>query len=203
MAAVPNATIIGFTGTPIDRTAQGEGTFKIFGAEDKQGYLDKYSIAESIKDETTLPIHYTMAPSDMTVPMERLDEDFFALAEAEGVTDIDELNKVLDRAVSLRTFLSADDRIEKGRGLCRRAFPGESGATRLQGVPGWSQPRGVREVQARTRQVAAARMVGADLYGECRRYRRPPTGCGTSTLAGKRGGSTPDVQEGGRRPERF
>src|SRR5439155_12239818 len=44
MAAVPKATIIGFTGTPISRTAQGEGTFKIFGAEDGQGYLDKYSI---------------------------------------------------------------------------------------------------------------------------------------------------------------
>jgi hypothetical protein len=29
------------------------------------------------------------------------------------VTDIDELNKVLDRAVGLRTFLTADDRIEK------------------------------------------------------------------------------------------
>ncbi|MCO2636821.1 deoxyribonuclease HsdR, partial [Pseudomonas aeruginosa] len=44
MAAVPKATIIGFTGTPIDRTSQGEGTFKIFGAQDEQGYLDKYSI---------------------------------------------------------------------------------------------------------------------------------------------------------------
>ena len=113
MAAVPNATIIGFTGTPIDRTAHGEGTFKIFGTDDEQGYLDKYSIAESIEDETTLPIRHTMAPSDMTVPAERLDKDFFALAEAEGVTDIDELNKVLDRAVGMRTFLTADDRIEK------------------------------------------------------------------------------------------
>jgi type I restriction enzyme R subunit len=54
MAAVPNATIIGFTGTPVARTAHGQGTFKIFGAEDDKGYLDKYSIAESIEDETTL-----------------------------------------------------------------------------------------------------------------------------------------------------
>ena len=45
MASVPNATIIGFTGTPIAKTEQGEGTFKIFGAEDERGYLDKYSIA--------------------------------------------------------------------------------------------------------------------------------------------------------------
>lgn len=113
MAAVPNATILGFTGTPIARTAQGEGTFKIFGTDDAQGYLDKYSIRESIEDETTLPIRHTMAPSEMTVPAERLDKEFFELAAAEGVTDIDELNKVLDRAVGLRTFLTADDRIEK------------------------------------------------------------------------------------------
>ncbi len=83
MAAVPNATILGFTGTPIAKTAQGEGTFKIFGTDDAQGYLDKYSIRESIDDETTLPLRHTMAPSDMTVP------------------------------AGLRTFLTADDRVEK------------------------------------------------------------------------------------------
>lgn len=113
MAALPEATIIGFTGTPIAHSAQGEGTFKIFGTQDETGYLDKYSIAESIADETTLPIKHVMAPSEMTVPAERLDKEFFALAEAEGVTDVEELNKVLDRAVGLRTFLTADDRIEK------------------------------------------------------------------------------------------
>lgn len=111
MAAVPNATIIGFTGTPIDKTAYGEGTFKIFGAEDEHGYLDKYSIKESIEDETTLPVRHVMAPSGMTVPLEQLDKEFFALAESEGVTDIEELNKVLDRAVGLRTFLKADERV--------------------------------------------------------------------------------------------
>ncbi|PJJ97860.1 deoxyribonuclease HsdR [Lysobacteraceae bacterium NML75-0749] len=114
MAALPNkATLIGFTGTPIAHSAQGEGTFKIFGTQDEAGYLDKYSIAESIADETTLPIKHVMAPSEMTVPVERLDKEFFALAESEGVTDVEELNKVLDRAVGLRTFLTADDRIEK------------------------------------------------------------------------------------------
>jgi len=113
MAAVPKATIIGFTGTPIAHGAQGEGTFKIFGAQDEHGYLDKYSILESIADETTLPIKHVMAPSEMTIPAERLDKEFFALAESEGVTDVEELNKVLDRAVGLRTFLTADDRIEK------------------------------------------------------------------------------------------
>ena len=113
MAALPKSTLIGFTGTPIAHSAQGEGTFKIFGTQDEAGYLDKYSIAESIADETTLPIKHVMAPSEMTVPAERLDKEFFALSESEGVTDVEELNKVLDRAVGLRTFLTADDRIEK------------------------------------------------------------------------------------------
>jgi type I restriction enzyme R subunit len=113
MAAVPNATILGFTGTPIAKTEQGEGTFKIFGKDDERGYLDKYSIAESIEDETTLPIKHVIAPSEMTVPTEQLDKEFLELAAAEGITEVDELNKVLDRAVSLRTFLTADDRVEK------------------------------------------------------------------------------------------
>ncbi|MBR7617956.1 HsdR family type I site-specific deoxyribonuclease [Phenylobacterium sp. 20VBR1] len=111
MAAVPNATIIGFTGTPIAKTHQGEGTFKIFGQDDERGYLDKYAIRESIEDETTLPIKHVLAPSEMTVPVDRLDKEFFDLAASEDVTDIDELNRVLERAVNLRAFLKADDRI--------------------------------------------------------------------------------------------
>ena len=75
--------------------------------------MGKYSIAESIEDETTLPIRHMMAPSEMTVPAGQLDREFFALAEMEGVTDVDKLNQVLDRVVGLRTFLTADDRIEK------------------------------------------------------------------------------------------
>src|SRR6478672_6566464 len=34
MAGLPNATFIGFTGTPVDKTAYGRGTFKAFGCED-------------------------------------------------------------------------------------------------------------------------------------------------------------------------
>ncbi len=50
MAGLPNASYIGFTGTPVDRTAFGKGTLKTFGGEDDQGYLHKYSIADSIGD---------------------------------------------------------------------------------------------------------------------------------------------------------
>jgi type I restriction enzyme R subunit len=112
MAAVPNATIIGFTGTPVSSTKRGLGSFEIFGSRDDEGFLDKYSIIESIEDETTLPIKYKLAPSSMRMSAEDLDEQFFALAEEEEITDVEELNKVLDRAVGLRTFLNSDDRVE-------------------------------------------------------------------------------------------
>jgi type I restriction enzyme R subunit len=113
VAALPNATMIGFTGTPIDRIAYGKGTFKVFGKDDEKGYLDKYSIAESIEDGTTLPLNYTLAPNDIRVPREQLEKEFLDLAEAQGISDIEELNKILDRAVNLKTFLKAADRVER------------------------------------------------------------------------------------------
>lgn len=113
MAAIPNATFIGFTGTPIDKTVYGRGTFKTFGIDDKEGYLHKYSIADSIEDGTTLPLFYGMAPNEMLVPKEILEKEFLNLAEAYGVNDIEELNKILDRAVNTRNFLKGQERVEK------------------------------------------------------------------------------------------
>lgn len=113
MAGLPNASYLGFTGTPIDKTAYGRGTFKTFGGEDDKGYLHKYSIADSIADGTTLPLFYNLAPNEMLVPHEILDKEFLSLADAEGLADIEHLNKVLDRAVNLKNFLKGKDRIPK------------------------------------------------------------------------------------------
>jgi type I restriction enzyme R subunit len=113
MAGLPNASFIGFTGTPVDKTAYGKGTFKTFGLEDDKGYLHKYSIAESIEDGTTLPLYYNLAPNEMRVPHDIMEKEFLALAEGEGIADIEELNKILDRAVNLKNFLKGKDRVEK------------------------------------------------------------------------------------------
>ena len=111
MAALPNATYLGFTGTPIDRTAYGKGTFIVFGRDDEKGYLDKYSIVESIHDKTTVPLHYTLAPNDLRVDRETLEHEFLSLVEAEGMSDIEELNRVLDKAVNLRNMLKNKERM--------------------------------------------------------------------------------------------
>ncbi len=113
VGALPNATYVGFTGTPIDRTAHGKGTFKVFGADDPKGYLDKYSIRESIQDGTTVPLHYALAPNELRVDRETLDHEFLNLAELEGVADVETLNRVLDRAVTLRNMLKSPDRVDK------------------------------------------------------------------------------------------
>ncbi len=113
MGALPNATYLGFTGTPIDKTAYGRGTFKVFGTDDPQGYLDKYSIAESIADGTTVPLYYTLAPNELRVDRETLNREFLDLVEAEGVSDIEDLNRILDRAVTLRNMLKNRERIQR------------------------------------------------------------------------------------------
>jgi type I restriction enzyme R subunit len=113
MAGLPNATFIGFTGTPVDKTVYGKGTFKTFGFEDDKGYLHKYSIVDSIEDGTTLPLYYQLAPNEMLVPHDTLDKEFLSLAETEGVADIEELNKILERAVNLKNFLKGKHRIQQ------------------------------------------------------------------------------------------
>jgi len=113
MAALPNATFIGFTGTPIDRISQGKGTFETFGCDDEKGYLDKYSIAESIADGTTVPLNYALAPSELRVDRETLDREFLDLREAEGVSDQAELDAVLSRAVQLKEMMKAPVRVDR------------------------------------------------------------------------------------------
>src|SRR5207237_889997 len=100
-------------GTPIDKTAQGKGTFKTFGRDDPSGFTDKYSMKESKEDGTTLPLNYALAPNEMLVDRATLETEFLKVAELEGVSDIDTLNKVLDRAVTLRSMMKNTSRIDQ------------------------------------------------------------------------------------------
>ncbi|MFO7901900.1 MAG: hypothetical protein R6U98_04505 [Pirellulaceae bacterium] len=114
MGALPNATYMGFTGTPIDKTSYGKGTFLTFGQDDPpKGYLDKYSIAESIEDKTTVKLHYNLAPNELQVEQGVLEKEFLNMADAEGISDVDQLNKVLEKAVNLRNMLKNKERTAK------------------------------------------------------------------------------------------
>ncbi len=182
MAAVPNATIIGFTGTPILRTRRAKGRSRSSAREDEQGYLDKYSMPRVIADETTLPIKHVMAPSEMTVPAERLDKEFFELAAGEGVTDIEELNKVLDRAVGLRTFLTADDRIEKVAAFVADHFRENVLPLGYKAFVVAVNREACAKYKQGARQAPAAGMDGGRLHGERRGRGGSPPGCGAAAL---------------------
>ena len=47
------------------------------------------------------------------MPHELMETEFLALAETEGIADIEELNKILERAVNLKNFLKGRERIKK------------------------------------------------------------------------------------------
>ncbi len=123
-AALPNAFYFGFTGTPIDKTNVGKGTFLMFGKEDQpQGYLDKYSILDSLQDGTTVQLHYAFAPNKLLAPTDVLEQEFFKLIEKEGVASVEDLDKkVLEKAVKLKNLLKSNDRVKKVAEFVTRHF---------------------------------------------------------------------------------
>jgi type I restriction enzyme, R subunit len=59
-----------------------------------------------------VPLHYTLAPSDLRVDR-RPWKGIPGLVEAEGVSDVEELNRILEKAVTLRNMLKNRDRMER------------------------------------------------------------------------------------------
>jgi len=60
-----------------------------------------------------VPLHYALAPNELLPDRDTMEREFWALAELEGVSEIEELNRVLDRAVNLRNMLKNPERVEK------------------------------------------------------------------------------------------
>ncbi|MFN8469471.1 MAG: HsdR family type I site-specific deoxyribonuclease [Caldilineaceae bacterium] len=119
-AALPHAFFFGFTGTPIDRSQVGRGTFRTFGSPaDREGYHDKYSINESIEDGTTVPLYYTLAPTQLSLDRAQLDrqfavllDEFYTSVDTEGAGSQEALSRLLQRADKLLAVLKAPQRIE-------------------------------------------------------------------------------------------
>ena len=110
--ALPNATYIAFTGTPVSRSSGKNDTFVMFGREDPDGYLDKYGIKDSIRDGTTLELSYSLAPNHMQVDRDVLEKEFLDNAELAGVSDIETLNLVMEKQVTLRNMMKNEGRMD-------------------------------------------------------------------------------------------
>ena len=77
--ALPNASFIGFTGTPIE--AADRNTLAVFG-----DYIDKYDILRSVEDGSTVPIYYENRLPKLELnekEMPTVDPEFEEITEAE------------------------------------------------------------------------------------------------------------------------
>lgn len=81
--ALPNASFIGFTGTPIENTDK--NTQAVFG-----DYIDVYDIQQAVEDGATVRIFYENRLAKITLKekeIPRVDAEFEELTESEEITD--------------------------------------------------------------------------------------------------------------------
>src|SRR5207247_81938 len=80
--ALPNATFVGFTGTPLE--LDDRDTRAIFG-----DYIDRYDVRRAVEDQATVPIYYESRLAKLDLPdsaRARLDEGFEEVTEGEEET---------------------------------------------------------------------------------------------------------------------
>ncbi|MEM5785534.1 MAG: HsdR family type I site-specific deoxyribonuclease [Candidatus Aenigmatarchaeota archaeon] len=102
------AFFFGFTGTPISK--KGRDTFLRFAyPDDKDLYLDKYFIKESVEDGFTLPISYQAAPDMLRLNKKQLDK-FFAQKEEEIPVEVKK--KISKNLFRIKFLMQNKKRIE-------------------------------------------------------------------------------------------
>lgn len=104
--ALPNATFIGFTGTPID--SRDKSTVEVFG-----DYIDIYDMTQAVADGATRPVYYESRVMNLYLDeasLKLLDDEFDALAE-EGATD-EQIVKVQSENGGLRKLLCSENTIK-------------------------------------------------------------------------------------------
>jgi type I restriction enzyme R subunit len=101
--ALPNATFVGFTGTPIAET------YQTFGDE-----IDRYTMDQAVADEITVPIKYHPRIAKVLLNSEKVKEieAYYASCAEEGSTkeDIDKSKKAMS---SLEVLLGEPERLDK------------------------------------------------------------------------------------------
>ncbi|MEJ1336733.1 MAG: type I restriction endonuclease subunit R [Candidatus Sedimenticola sp. (ex Thyasira tokunagai)] len=100
--SLPNATYVGFTGTPID------ATLDVFGE-----VVDSYTMTESVKDEITVRIVYEGRAAKVVLDSQKLEEieAYYAQCAEDGASDyqIEESKKA---SASMTAILGDPDRIK-------------------------------------------------------------------------------------------
>jgi type I restriction enzyme R subunit len=109
--ALPNAFLFGLTGTPINR--RDRNTFMWFGsAEDAGGYLSRYTMADSIRDGATLPLHFEPRLSEIHIDEAAITAASEELAEQHNLSEA-EKTALFKKAASIKALIKAPERISK------------------------------------------------------------------------------------------
>lgn len=104
--ALPNATFIGFTGTPIETTDK--NTQAVFG-----NYVDIYDIQQAVEDKATVPIFYESRLAKVNFAEEEkvtIDEQFEELTEGEEVSNRQQMRAKWTR---LEAIVGNPNRLQK------------------------------------------------------------------------------------------
>jgi type I restriction enzyme R subunit len=103
--ALPNASFIGFTGTPIELTDK--NTRAVFG-----DYISVYDIQRAVEDKATVPIYYEgrLAKLDMDeVERPRIDPEFEEVTEGE---EVERKEKLKSKWAQLEKIVGAEKRLK-------------------------------------------------------------------------------------------
>ena len=104
--SLPNASYIGFTGTPIESTDK--STQAIFG-----DYIHVYDIQQAVKDGATVPIYYESRVSKVNLVSDKkivLDQQIEELTEQEELT---EAQKIKARWSSVEAIVGSKERLKR------------------------------------------------------------------------------------------
>jgi type I restriction enzyme R subunit len=102
--ALPRASFIGFTGTPIEKTDA--NTRAVFG-----DYVSIYDIERAVEDGATVPIYYESRLARLELKEEerpRLDEDFEEATEGE---ELEHKEKLKTKWAALEALVGAEQRV--------------------------------------------------------------------------------------------
>lgn len=100
--SLPNATYVGFTGTPVD------ATLAVFGK-----IVDSYTMTESVKDEITVKLVYEGRSAKMMLNNQQLEEieTYYDNCVQEGASEY-HVDKSKQQSASMNTILGDPDRLE-------------------------------------------------------------------------------------------
>ena len=104
-ASLPNATFIGFTGTPID--FKEKSTIAIFG-----NYIDIYDMTQAVDDGATVPIYYENRTAKLKLneaTLKRIDDEYARLA---GDASEEVIEKSKADLSGLEALVGSEERIE-------------------------------------------------------------------------------------------